>query len=219
MLPYDTFELVEALVVVIPAADSMTPPVKEVGWAIDKEMTPPPVLASVPTAVMVPFVVVPAATLRPPVILIPPDPESVIAPVAVLPVEVTVTPPDPVLVMPPVTDTAPAVPADTPKLPVPVMVTPVTALIVAVSDTEVPVVDVPVNETEPAVAVITPDTSFKPTLAATPVEPLRVMLPDLEVIGTLLMFKPPPPPVPDIQILPVALIPVKVVPSITDFDV
>lgn len=60
---------------------------------------------------IVPPVKVPAGMLYPPVIEIPPGPESVMEPVAVLAVDCTNIPPAPVLVTWPSTETAPYAPA------------------------------------------------------------------------------------------------------------
>ena len=81
----------------MPMAPSTSYEFAERGEAIDRATTPP-VLVTVPRAMMVPPVVVPAATPLPPVIRIPSAPELVTAPMLALATAFRITPPvNPVL--------------------------------------------------------------------------------------------------------------------------
>ena len=131
---------------------------------------------------MVPLVTVPAATPFPPVILIPPVPESETLPVAVLPVEEINIPFAPVLDMAPSADTAPALPSievcnDEPSIVIPAAEV---TLAVPVRLIDWPVALVEVSETGPtaevmaAVALIPVPVPEESALILTPILPAKV---------------------------------------------
>ena len=125
---YATLLLTEAFAVVMPNADSIAPPVVDVGWLVDAEITPS-VLVNVPKAVIAPPEVTPAAMLYPPVKLIPSAPALTTLARLKLPVAVILIPPVEPLVIVAVAVTVPPAILLRTFVAVPVIETPVAAVI------------------------------------------------------------------------------------------